>query len=81
MQDASPDAAPAVESGTSPPALLRIRDLRDPSQPMATFNMRLPAGLIDEISQAAAQHNTRPRTLARELLARGLDQLKANASS
>jgi hypothetical protein len=70
MTTASPAAAP-----------LLLRDLRDPSQPMAAFSVRLPVALIDSITRAATANQTSRATLARELLARGLEQLEATADN
>jgi len=62
-------------------APLLLRDLRDPSQPMAAFTVRLPVALIASINRAATANQTSRATLARELLARGLEQLEPIASS
>lgn len=62
-------------------APLLLRDLRDPSQPMAAFTVRLPVALIASINRAAMAYQTSRATLARELLARGMEQLQHPADN
>lgn len=67
----------------NPPAgsALLLRDLRSTAEPMRSFTVKLPARLIEALDHCAAAHCAPRSTVARNLLALGLEQLGADASS
>lgn len=68
-----PDRRPMPHRYPSPGAALLLRDLRSPAEPMKSFTLKLPTRLIDALDQAAATHTAPRSTIARNLLALGLD--------
>jgi hypothetical protein len=58
-------------------APLLLRDLRSRNEPMRSFTVKLPTGLIDALDQYAAAHHAPRSSVARTLLAEGLEQLTA----
>ena len=56
-------------------AALLLRDLRSPAEPMRSFAVKLPARLIEALDQHAAALSAPRSTVARTLLAQGLEQL------
>jgi metal-responsive CopG/Arc/MetJ family transcriptional regulator len=61
---------------TTAGASLLLRDLRNPAEPMRSFTVKLPADLIEALDQHAAAHRAPRSTLARTLLAQGVEQLE-----
>lgn len=62
---------------TSPPAEL-LRDLRSAGEPMRSFTLKLPSQLIDSLDRYAAAHSAHRSTVARNVLAQGLEALEGN---
>jgi hypothetical protein len=62
---------------TTAGASLLLRDLRNPAEPMRSFTVKLPGTLIDALDQHAAAHKAPRSTLARTLLAQGVEQLES----
>jgi hypothetical protein len=59
-----------------PPAgALLLRDLRSQSGPMVPFTMKLPAAMLAALDQTAEAHDAPRASVARSLLALGLEQL------
>jgi hypothetical protein len=62
----------------TPTPVLLLRDLRSSAEPMRSFTLKLPARLIDSIERYAAEHNAPRSTVARNLLAQGMEQLEGH---
>jgi hypothetical protein len=61
-------------------AALLLRDLRSADEPMRSFTVKLPARLIESLDHHAAAHRAPRATLARTLLALGVEQLESTGS-
>ncbi|MEY3463258.1 MAG: hypothetical protein RLZZ468_1036 [Cyanobacteriota bacterium] len=68
-----PDRGLMPHRHPSPGSALLLRDLRSPAGPMKSFTLKLPTELIDALDQAAATHAAPRSTIARNVLALGLD--------
>jgi hypothetical protein len=63
---------------TTPTPALLLRDLRSSTEPMRSFTLKLPAQLIESLERYAAAHSAPRSTVARNLLAQGLEALEGN---
>jgi hypothetical protein len=55
-----------------------LRDLRSAGEPMRSYTLKLPARLIESLDRYAAAHNAPRSTVARNLLAQGLEALEGS---
>ena len=62
-------------------AALLLRDLRSPAEPMRALTLKLPRRLIEALDHHAAAYSAPRATIARTLLAQGLEQLEAAQSA
>ena len=59
----------------NPKRPLLLRDMRNPSAPMQSMSLKLPAQMIAELDRHAADYSTSRMILVRSLLAESLEQL------